>query len=59
MSKVWYQGILKATVSGLFEDLKLKISEGSDKLLAVSAELRQPPGQSQDNFIFGPSFLKS
>jgi hypothetical protein len=28
MSKVWYQGILKATVSGVFEDLKFKISEG-------------------------------
>ena len=27
-SKVWYQGILKATVSGVFEDLKFKISEG-------------------------------
>ena len=31
MSKVWYQGILKATVSGVFEDLKFKISEGSDQ----------------------------
>ena len=46
MSKVWYQGILKATVSGVFEDLKFKISEGSDQnwscpdsaLLAVSAK---------------------
>ena len=54
MSKVWYQGILKATVSGVFEDLKFKISEGSDQnwscpdsaLLAVSAKVRQPPGQS-------------
>ena len=44
VSKVWYQGILKATVSGVFKDLKLKISEGSDQnwscpdsaLLAVS-----------------------
>ena len=26
-----YQGILKATVSGVFEDLKFKISEGSDQ----------------------------
>ena len=25
MSKVWYQGVLKATVSGVFEDLKFKI----------------------------------
>ena len=30
-SKVWYQGILKATVSGVFEALKFKISEGSDQ----------------------------
>ena len=45
MSKVWYQDILKATVSGVFEDLKFQISEGSDPiwscpdsaLLAVSA----------------------
>jgi hypothetical protein len=29
--KVWYQGILKATVSGVFEDLKFKISEGLDQ----------------------------
>ena len=26
-----YQGIVKATVSGVFEDLKFKISEGSDQ----------------------------
>ena len=46
MSKVWYQGILKATNFWVFEDLKLKISEGSDQnwsfpdsaLLAVSAK---------------------
>ena len=37
-----YQSILKTTVSGVFEDLKFKISEGSDQncpesaLLAVS-----------------------
>ena len=66
MSKVWYQGILKATVSWVFEDLKFKISEGLDQnwscpesaQLAVSAKLRQPPGQTQDNFNFGPSLLK-
>ena len=29
--QVWYQGIVKATVSGVFEDLKFKISEGSDQ----------------------------
>ena len=33
---------MKATVSRVFEDLKL----------------RQPTGQSQDNFNFGPSLLK-
>ena len=26
-----YQGIVKATASGVFEDLKFKISEGSDQ----------------------------
>ena len=26
-----YQGIVKATVSGVFEDLKFKISEGSEQ----------------------------
>ena len=44
--------MLKATVFGVFEDLKFKISEDS-------AKLRQPTGQSQDNFNFGPSLLKS
>ena len=42
-----YQDIVKATVSGVFEDLKFKISEGLDQnrscpesaLLAVSAKL--------------------
>ena len=28
-----YQGIVKATVSGVFEDLNFKISEGSDQNL--------------------------
>ena len=57
---------MEATVSGVVEDLKLKISEGSDQnwcfpesaQLAVSAKLRQLVGQSQDNFNFGPSLLK-
>ena len=31
VSKVWYQDILKDTVSGVFEDLKFKISEDSDQ----------------------------
>ena len=26
-----YQGIVRATVSGVFKDLKFKISEGSDQ----------------------------
>ena len=66
MSKVWYQGILKATVSGIFEDLKFKFSEGYDQnwcfpdcaQLAVSAKLRQLTGQSQENTNFGRSLLK-
>ena len=29
--QVWYQGIVKATVSGLFENLRFKISEGLDQ----------------------------
>ena len=49
---------MKATVYGVFEDLKFKISEGSDQNLAVSVKLRQPTGQTQDNFNFGPSLLK-
>ena len=57
---------MKATVSGVVEDHKLKISEGSDQnwcfpdcaQLAVSAKLRQLTGQSQENTNFGPSLLK-
>ena len=45
-----YQGIVKATVSRIFEDLKFKMSDGSDD----SAQLA---GQIQDNFNFGPSLL--
>ena len=30
-SNLRYQGIVKAIVSGVFEDLKFKISEGSDQ----------------------------
>ena len=29
--QAWYQGMVKATVSGVFEDLKFKISGGSDQ----------------------------
>ena len=29
--QVWYQGGMKATVSGVVEDLKFKVSEGSDQ----------------------------
>ena len=47
---------MKATVSGVVEDLKFEISEGLDSnwcfpdsaQLAVSAKLRQLTGQSQD-----------
>ena len=54
------------TVSGVVEDLKLKISEGSDRNwcfpdsdhLAVSAKLRQLTGQSQENTNFGLNLLK-
>ena len=33
--QVWYQGSVKATVSGVLENLTFKISEGSDKIEAV------------------------
>ena len=57
---------MKPTVFGVFEDLKFKISEGLDQnwcfpgsaLLAVSAKLRQPTGESQENFNFACSLLK-
>ena len=57
---------IKSTVYGVLEGLTFKISEGSDQnwcfpgsaLLAVSAKLRQPTGQTQENTNFGPSFLK-
>ena len=57
---------MKATVSGVVEDLKFKISEGSDQngcfpdssQLAVSTKLRQLSGQSQENTNFGRSLLK-
>ena len=56
----------KVSVFWVLEDLKFKISEGSDQnwscpesaQLAVSAKLRQPPGQTQDSFNFGLSLLK-
>ena len=64
--QVWYQGGVKATVSGVVEDLKFKISEESDQnwrfpesaRLAVSAKLRQLTGQGQENTRFGPILLK-
>ena len=57
---------MKATVSGVVEELKFKISEGLDQnwcfpesaQLAVSAKLRQLTGQSQENTNFGPNLLK-
>ena len=55
---------MKAT--GVFEDLKFKISEGLDQnwcfpdsaQLAISAKPRQLTGQSQENTNFGHSLLK-
>ena len=57
---------MKATVFGVVEDLKFKISEGSDQnwcfpdsaQLAVSAKLRQLTGQGQENTNLGPNLLK-
>ena len=57
---------VKATVFGVVEDLKFKISEVSDQnwcfpdcaQLAVSAKLRQLTGQSQENTNLGPNILK-
>ena len=57
---------MKATVSGVVEDLTFKISEGlvqnwsfpDSAQLAVSAKLRQLTGQSQENTNFGLSLLK-
>ena len=64
--QVSYQGVVKATVFGVVEDFKFKISEGLDQnwcfpdsaLLAVSVQLRQLTGQSQENTNFGSSLLK-
>ena len=57
---------MKATVSGVVEDLKFKISEDSDQnwcfpdsaRLAVSTKLRQLTGHGQENTNFGRSLLK-
>ena len=57
---------MKATVFGVVEDLKFKISEGLDQnwcfpdfdQLAISAKLRQLTGQSQENTNFDRSLLK-
>ena len=57
---------MKATVSGVVEDLKFKISEGSDPnwcipdsaQLAVSAKLRQLTEQRQENTNLGPNLRK-
>ena len=64
--QVWYQGGVKSTVSCVFEDLKFKISEGSDPnwcfpgsaQLAISVQLRQLTGHSQENTNFGPNLMK-
>ena len=57
---------MKATISGIVEDLKFKISEGLDQnwcfpdcaQSAVSAKLRQLTGQGQENTNFGLNLLK-
>ena len=57
---------MRATVSGVVEDLKLKISEDLDQnwclpnsaQLAVSAILKQLTGQGQENTNFGCNILK-
>ena len=59
-------GIKVATLSGVVEDLKFKISKGLDQnwcfpdraQLAVSFKLRQLSGQSQENTNLGLSLLK-
>ena len=63
---MFHQVTVKAIVSGVLENLKFKISEVLDQnlscpdfaLMAVSAKLRQPTGQTQDNFNFGPRLRK-
>ena len=44
------------TLSLNFQKARTKIEVSA--LLAVSAKLRQPTGQRQENFNFGPSLLK-
>ena len=44
---------MKATVSGVVEDLKFKILESSDP-----AKLKQLTGQGQENTNLGPNLLK-
>ena len=64
--QVWYQSGVKATVSGVVEDLRFKISECSDQnwcfpdsaQLPVSAKLTQLTGQGQENTNFDRSLLK-
>ena len=56
--QVWYQGGMKATVSGVVEDLKVRISEGLAQNCELTAKLRQLTGHSQENTNFGPNLLK-
>ena len=57
---------MKATVSGVVEDLKFKIFKSSDQnwcfpdsaQLAGSAKLRQQTGQGQENTNFSRSLLE-
>ena len=51
MSKVWYQGILKATVSGVFEDLKFKIWHTILGVLLLRHEAAKGMAQIQDGLL--------
>ena len=56
MSKVWYQGILKATVSWVLGNLKFKISESSDQNWSLSlAETASWADSGQLQFWSEPS----
>ena len=59
-----YQGGVKSTVFGYLRTSSLKFQKATTQIgvfltqLAVSAKLRQLPGQSQENTNFGRSLLK-
>ena len=63
--QVWYQGIVKATVSGVFENLKFRNLEGLDQnlncpesaLLAVSVYLDTKLGETPTKYIILSVFV--